>query len=98
MRRSIRIAGITLLVLAFAGAAMAQNANQRVVGKKGIGYYTSDAPFGIRYWMNDAMAIDVGVGLGVDTKADFGSSPTDETLLDYAFEVGLPWALTAKRT
>jgi hypothetical protein len=96
MKRTIRLFGIALLVLAFANAAMAENANQRMVGKKGIGYYNSDAPVGMRYWMSDAMAVDVGVGLDVLTKQDnSASSPAieDETFLNWAFDVGLPWVL-----
>ena len=107
MKRMFRTLGVTLLILAFASAALAQNANQRVVGKKGIGFTNSDAPFGMRYWMSDAMAIDIGVGLGVDTKAvasgkvaggiDASLIPssigTDETLFDFAIDVGLPFVL-----
>lgn len=95
MSRTLKILGTSLLVLAFAGAAMAENANQRVVGKKGIGYFSSDAPVGVRYWMSDAMAVDFGVGLDVNTKVDNPSSAAieDESFFDWAFDVGLPLVL-----
>jgi hypothetical protein len=96
MSRTLKILSTSLLLLAFAGAALAENANQRVVGKKGVGYFSSEAPVGVRYWMSDAMAIDFGVGLDVDTKVDNPASPTtleDETFFDWAFDVGLPFVL-----
>ena len=93
MIRSMRLLGVALLVIAFAGSALAENANQRVVGKKGIGYFSSDAPLGVRYWTSDAMAIDFGIGMGLDTKIPNPGTATDETLLDFGFDVGLPWVL-----
>lgn len=101
MKRTMRILGVALLVLAFAGAAMAENANQRVVGKKGIGPATNEsglggapAVIGMRYWMSDAMAVDVGVGVSVDTKnPNPGDATKSEALTDFAFDVGLPFVL-----
>jgi hypothetical protein len=105
MKRTIQLFATVLLVLAFASAALAENANQRVVGKKGIGYYSSEAPLGVRYWMNENMAFDFGVNLGLKTKQDDPASiddpnttsvvegVEDETLMDWAFDLGLPYVL-----
>lgn len=96
MRRLMRLFTVGCLVVAFASYAAAENANQRLVGKKGIGYYSSEAPLGVRYWMSDAMAVDVGVGLDMATKADNPNTPSaveDETLFNWAFDVGLPFVL-----
>lgn len=95
MRRVMQLFAVGCLVLAFASYAAAENANQRLVGKKGIGYYSSAAPLGVRYWMSDAMAVDVGVGVDLTTKADNGATTVteDEMLFDWAFDVGLPFVL-----
>lgn len=93
MTRSMRLLGVALLVLAFAGSALAENANQRVVGKKGIGYFSSDAPLGVRYWTSDAMAIDLGVGIGFETKVANPGNATEETMFNFGFDVGMPWVL-----
>jgi hypothetical protein len=95
MKRTMRVLGIAITMLLLASAALAENANQRVVGKKGVGYFSGVAPVGMRYWMNDGMAIDVGVGMGLDTKIPVPASPTNETtsFFDFAFDVGLPWVL-----
>jgi hypothetical protein len=94
MKRTMRMLGVTVLALCAANSALAENANQRVVGKKGIGYYSSDAPVGVRYWVNDGMAIDFGVGLGLDNKIPTGG-PNNQTtsLFDWAFDIGMPWVL-----
>ena len=90
--KTLRILGVATSVLLIAGSAVAENANQRVAGKKGIGYFNGRAPVGVRYWMNDGMAIDVGVGLDVDSKVPVPGG-TDATLVDWAFDVGMPWVL-----
>ncbi len=92
MKRTMRMLGVTVLALCAANSALAENANQRVVGKKGIGYFNGAAPVGVRYWMNDGMAIDFGVGLDLDTKVP--TTATDNTsLFDWAFDIGMPWVL-----
>lgn len=98
MSRVIRILALSVLVGMIATAASAQTANQRLQGMTGIGYFNSfsDAPaiVGVRYWMNEGMAVDFGVGLGFDNHNDDPSSTAleDEGLLDFAFDVGLPIA------
>lgn len=89
--KTMRMLGVATAVLLVAGSAVAENANQRVVGKKGIGYFNGAAPVGVRYWMNDGMAIDIGVGLDVDTKVPVGI--TDTSFFDWAFDLGMPWVL-----
>ena len=100
MSRVIRFVALSLVVLMVAGAAFAQSANQRVEGMKGIGYFApvtgSNAPpiVGVRYWMNDGTALDLGVGINYQNNQEFDdpSTPgTDTTsFLDYAFDIGLP--------
>jgi len=92
--KPMRLCGVITLLAVAAGSAAAENANQRVVGKKGIGYFNSAAPFGVRYWMNDGMAIDLGVGIGYENQVLVpGSGGATTSDFDYAFDVGLPWVL-----
>jgi len=83
--------------MALASASSAQTANQRMEGMKGIGFFNAAAPLGIRYWMNDGMAVDFGVGLDVDTKvANPGDPTTDDTLFGFAVDIGLPIVMSGQ--
>ena len=69
----------------------------------GVGYFNStsstNAPdiVGVRYWMNDGMAVDFGVGIGFrNNQVDPDRPATDtstESLLDFAFDLGIPWVM-----
>ncbi|UCE03429.1 MAG: hypothetical protein JSW67_04360 [Candidatus Latescibacterota bacterium] len=99
MSRVIRILSVTLLFMALATTAFAQSANQRVEGMKGVGYFQpvsgTDVPpiVGVRYWMNDGMAVDLGAGIGFRNNQEYtdASSATQTTsFFDFAFDIGLP--------
>ncbi|MEL6547902.1 MAG: hypothetical protein AAFQ82_24970, partial [Myxococcota bacterium] len=51
-----------------------------VVGHLGFGYFTGDAPLGVRYWLDRDTAIDIGV--------DLAFSSGDAEALRYAIEAG----------
>ena len=51
--------------------------------KGGLGFHNSDAPIGIRHWVSEKMAVDLGIGF---SSADAGS----ETLTDFTIDAGLP--------
>lgn len=57
-----------------------------MTGKFGIGYYVSDAPVGLRYWMTPKVGLDIGLGLDM---TDLG----DESATSYFFEVGIPYVV-----
>jgi hypothetical protein len=93
--KAMRSCGVVALLVVAAGSAVAENANQRVVGKKGIGYFNSAAPFGTRYWMNDGMAFDLGLGVGYENQVPVPGSTNNATTSDFdiAVDVGLPLVL-----
>jgi hypothetical protein len=92
MSRSFRFFAIVIAVMMLATSAMAQTANQRLEGMMGIGFFNSDAPVGVRYWMNDGMAVDFGVNLNVQNNQAYSTATSTETtsFFDYAFDIGLP--------
>lgn len=99
MSRVIKVFMVALAVTLMAGTAFAQTANQRVEGLKGFGYHNSGAPdgpsiVGVRYWMNDGMAVDFGVGIGFENNVTDPADPaTTTSLLDFAFDLGVPWVM-----
>lgn len=103
MSRVTKISMVALTVMMFmAGSAFAQTANQRVEGMTGVGYFNaaggSDADIvGVRYWMNDGMAIDFGVGVRFQNNQtdpqDTATAPETTSLFDYAFDLGIPWVM-----
>ncbi|QQR90070.1 MAG: hypothetical protein IPJ88_18310 [Myxococcales bacterium] len=61
-----------------------------VVGRLGVGYFTTSAPVGIRRWASDKWGYDLGIGLGVQSK----NSSHPETAWNANLEVGVLYALT----
>lgn len=56
-----------------------------VVGHFGFGYFTGDAPLGVRYWLDRDTAIDVGLDIAI--------SSGDSTNMRYGAEAGYVLAL-----
>lgn len=92
MSRFTRFSVIVLVMMVFAAPALAQTANQRLEGMMGVGFSNTAAPVGVRYWMNDGMAVDFGIGLNFQNNQAFTgtSGPETTSFLDYAFDIGLP--------
>jgi hypothetical protein len=68
----------------------------------GIGFHSSDAPIGARWWMSsNQYAIDLGIGFGTEkgvTLIDTNNNGTndtrvEETLGHWTAELGMPWAM-----
>jgi hypothetical protein len=57
-----------------------------MTGKVGCGFYNSMAPIGVRYWLNDKLGADLGIGFISD---DDGN----ETTTTLSFEVGFPYIM-----
>lgn len=77
------IGAVALALVLVAGVASAQGAPQHPKGA--LGFHNVEAPLGIRWWMNDKVAIDVGLGIG--SEEDPG---LDESFSHWAVDVGVP--------
>lgn len=69
----------TVALSLIATAAMAHD----VTGRFGLGFVSTDAPVGVRYWMNEKIGIDAGIGF---SSFDGGS----ETYSDFVLNAGVP--------
>ncbi len=57
-----------------------------LTGRFSLGYFDSDAPVGIRYWVNDKVGIDLGLGF---ESIDLG----DENGTSFWLEAGVPYVV-----
>jgi hypothetical protein len=89
MYRVVKFLTVAALLVAVSSSAFAQTANQRLEGTTGVGYFNSVAPVGVRHWVNDGMAVDVGVGVDFRNNQVAPSNATT-SLFDYAVDVGVP--------
>ncbi len=96
----------TLLVLCATVVAVSvysQDASaqaKEAVGKIGLGYTTSNAPLGVRMWLEDRLAIDAGLGIfvrgreiDVEDPPDAGEPPNETETMDWAVDLGALYAL-----
>lgn len=91
MHKRISIAALAL-VLALPALASAKD----MTGRFGLGYFTSDAPIGMRYWFSPKLGVDLGVGFSlIDGVPAFPATtpPTTETAMDFTIEAGLPYII-----
>jgi hypothetical protein len=86
MRRVLWMA--LLAMLPFAPDARAAD----YAGRLGIGYVSTSAPIGVRYWISSRIGIDAGVGFrSRDELNEATADLVDESVLtDTYFDVGLP--------
>jgi len=82
------------IAASFASSALAQgHAIDHARG--GLGFRSSDAPIGIRWWLSDMIGVDAGVGYTSEKIAGIGTdpvtgNPTDETFTSFSADVGVP--------
>ena len=91
MHKRISIAALTL-ILALPALASAKDMS----GRFGLGYFTSDAPIGMRYWFGPKLGVDLGFGFAViDGVPAFPATtpPSTETAMDFTIEAGLPYVI-----
>ena len=48
-----------------------QNSHNAVIGKMGFGYFSSEAPVGVRFWISPKTGFDVGIGLTLSDNPNF---------------------------
>lgn len=73
---------VSVLVLAIMVPAVASAKD--LTGRFGLGYFHSDAPVGLRYWVNDKVGLDIGVGF---ESRDLG----EESASSFWIEAGVPY-------
>jgi len=79
------------LTLVFAAQASADTGGPDH-SKGALGFRSTSAPIGVRWWLNDMLALDAGVGF-TSEKFNFINSlgdPDDETFSTVAVDLGLP--------
>ncbi len=84
MRKATAIAVVLLLMIPAVSSAV------DMTGKYGLGYFHKGAPVGARYWINEKVGLDVGVGLDASTVYVGGEK---ETAISFWAEVGLPYVI-----
>ncbi len=72
----------TAALMLVMGAASAQAEGM----KGGLGFHSNEAPVGIRHWVSEKMAVDLGIGF---SSQDAGT----ETLTGFTINAGLPISL-----
>ena len=82
---------VTALLAAVVSPALAKD----MTGKVSLGFHNSDAPLGGRYWINNQVGIDVGLGFKSNEKPDADPETQGKTVttFSYWFEGGLPFKL-----
>jgi len=85
VKRSI-LAVLTLALMLGAGSALATDM------KGALGFHTSDAPIGIRYWMSPQAGLDIGLGVN-STKFESGSPVVTDKASGWNIDVGVPWSV-----
>ena len=83
MKKALFVLGVMMLAMSLAGPAMAL---KEMKGMWGPGYFTPNAPVGIRYWLAPKAAMDVGVGF-------YTADLDGKTKSGFAFDVGVPFVL-----
>lgn len=70
-----------------------------VVGHVGVGYFTTTAPIGVRYWYAEGRGIDAGIGLNIRKPAgpDVPGAPEPETQTTIGFEFGYLHSIAGSR-
>jgi len=78
-----------LFFLVALGLIAATSASAKDMEKRlGLGFVTTDAPVGVRYWVSPKIGIDLGFGL--ESTQELQSDDTKETTTGWQARVGIP--------
>lgn len=82
----------------FSTPVLAQDAISDHLGMLGLGYFTSDAPIGFRYWTSSSLGFDGGIGFRSETDQPLqeNGSGTSTTLVGFGVEGGLLFVLNSE--
>ena len=85
----------TAVTFSMAFAQSDADGNMGHTAKLGLGFRSSDAPIGVRWWLTQQVAIDAGVGFTSEkfNFSDANGNPADESFSTYSIDVGIPWQL-----
>ena len=78
---------------AFAASHTEDNSDHAAMG--GLGFRSSEAPIGVRWWFSKQVALDAGVGF-TSVKlnySDINGDPANESLTSFSVDLGVPFAL-----
>jgi len=78
-----------------ASLAQSDESNMEHTAKGGIGFRSTDAPIGLRWWFTDQVGLDAAVGFTTEklNYVDINGDPADESFSTFSVDVGMPWAL-----
>ena len=80
------LAVLTLALMLAAGSALASEM------KGSLGFHSTAAPIGIRYWMSPQVGLDVGLGVS-SFKTESGSPVTTDKSSGWNVDIGVPWSV-----
>ncbi len=90
MKKAVLVLSVLALALALVGPAAAKD----MKGMWGPGYFTPDAPVGIRYWLTPKAALDIGIGFSQrEIVTDLEGNT--ETKTGFTFEAGVPFVVAS---
>lgn len=86
---------VLLLTLGIALFVGASTSAVDMTGKYGLGFWTAESAVGGRYWINEKVGFDLGVGFMMEdcTLTDENGEPKDETAKTISFDVGLMYVV-----
>ena len=78
---------------AFAASHTEDNSDHAAMG--GLGFRSSEAPIGVRWWFSKQVALDAGVGFTSEklNYSDINGDPANESLTSFSVDLGVPFAL-----
>jgi len=84
-----RVVWMVMLILVLAAPAVRA---ADYAGRLGLGYFSTDAPIGFRYWISSRIGLDAGVGFNSrDELNEATADLRDEVALtDFSVDVGIP--------
>ena len=89
---------VMILALALLFVIPAMSFAKDMTGKWGLGYFSNDAPVGARFWVNEKVGVDLGVGFSANGYVVSEGAPPDvtystETATSFWVDLGVPYVV-----